>query len=62
MKNPLLSFGHGLPDYSAIKAEHIKPAIQELLKIAQQSVDHALLSDTSTTWKDLVEPLENATE
>ncbi|MFM1806292.1 MAG: hypothetical protein RL212_551 [Pseudomonadota bacterium] len=62
MKNPLLSFGHGLPDYSAIKAEHIKPAIQELLAIAQKAVDHALLSNTSTTWKELVEPLENATE
>jgi oligopeptidase A len=42
MKNPLLSFGRGLPDYSAIQPEHIQPAIQELLKEAQLAVEHSL--------------------
>ena len=62
MKNPLLSFGQGLPDYSAIKPEHIEPAIQELLEHAEQAVHHALATTTPPTWNELVEPLESATE
>lgn len=62
MTNPLLSFGHGLPDYSAIQPQHIQPAIQELLKQAQSAVDHSLAPSTPCTWLDLVEPLESATE
>jgi oligopeptidase A len=62
MTNPLLTFGHGLPDYSAIQPQHIQPAIQELLKQAQSAVDHSLAPSTPCTWLDLVEPLESATE
>jgi oligopeptidase A len=62
MKNPLLSFGRGLPDYSAIQPEHIQPAIQELLKEAQLAVEHSLAPTTPCTWQSLVEPLESATE
>ena len=62
MNNPLLSFGHGLPEYSAVKPEHIQPAIQELLANAQQAVDLAVSDQTPNTWSGLVEPLENATE
>lgn len=62
MTNPLLSFGHGLPDYSAIQPTHIQPAIQELLKQAQIAVDHSLADSTPCSWESLVEPLESATE
>ena len=62
MNNPLLSFGKGLPEYTAIKPEHIQPAIQCLLEKAQKAVDHALAPTTLNTWEDLVEPLEDATE
>ena len=62
MNNPLLSFGRGLPDYAAIQASHIKPAITELLAKAQKAVDISVNPSTPNTWKDLVEPLENATE
>ena len=62
MTNPLLSFGNGLPDYSAIQPKHIQPAIQELLKQAQLAVDHSLAPSTPCSWQNLVEPLENATE
>jgi len=62
MTNPLLSFGHGLPDYSAIQPTHIQPAIQELLKQAQLAVDHSLAASTPCSWESLVEPLESATE
>ncbi|MFM9154896.1 MAG: M3 family metallopeptidase, partial [Polynucleobacter victoriensis] len=62
MNNPLLSFGRGLPDYAAIQASHIKPAITELLAKAQKAVDASVDPSTPNTWADLVEPLENATE
>ena len=62
MNNPLLSFGRGLPNYAAIQATHIKPAITELLAKAQQAVDVSVSPNTPNTWADLVEPLENATE
>jgi oligopeptidase A len=62
MTNPLLSFGNGLPDYSAIQPKHIQPAIQELLKQAQLAVNHSLAPSTPCSWESLVEPLENATE
>jgi oligopeptidase A len=62
MKNPLLTIGKGLPDYSAIRADDIQPAIQALLKKAEKAVEVAVSSDTACNWNDLVEPLENATE
>ena len=60
--NPLLSFGKSLPEYSSIKAVDIKPAIEQLLTEAQKAVDLSLQPSTPTTWQDLVEPLEDATE
>ncbi len=62
MNNPLLAFGKSLPEYSAIKAVDIKPAIEQLLSEAQKAVDVSLQSSTPATWLDLVEPLEDATE
>lgn len=62
MNNPLLNIGKGLPDYSAITADHIQPAIQALLQKAEQAVQVALSTDTPPNWNHLVEPLENATE
>jgi oligopeptidase A len=60
--NPLLTFGRGIPVYSEVKPAHIKPAIEYLLKRAQDAVDAAINQDTPATWTDLVEPLESATE
>lgn len=62
MNNPLLNIGKGLPEYSAITADHIQPAIQALLHKAEKAVQIALSTDTPPTWDHLVEPLENATE
>ena len=62
MNNPLLSFGHGLPNYNLIKPAHIKPAIQELLTNAKLAVDISTSNETPNTWHDLVEPLEVASE
>ena len=60
--NPLLSFGQGLPNYREITSEHIEPAIDELLKKAELCVQTCLANPHSPTWRDFIEPLENATE
>ena len=60
--NPLLTFGRGIATYSEIKPEHITPAIEFLLKHAQDAVDLATNPSTPATWDDLAEPLEDATE
>ncbi|ANI99349.1 oligopeptidase A [Polynucleobacter wuianus] len=60
--NPLLTFGRGLAAYSAVKPEHITPAIQFLLKHAQEAVDVATDAKTPPSWDALAEPLEDATE
>ena len=60
--NPLLTFGRGIAPYSEVKPEHITPAIQFLLKHAQEAVDVATDSKTPSTWNALAEPLEDATE
>ena len=60
--NPLLTFGRGITAYSEIKPEHITPAIEFLLKHAQDAVDLATDPNTPATWDDLAEPLEDATE
>ncbi len=60
--NPLLSFGRGIAAYSEVKPEHIAPAIEFLLKHAQDAVDVATNSKTPSNWDQLAEPLEDATE
>ncbi|OWF65562.1 oligopeptidase A [Polynucleobacter hirudinilacicola] len=60
--NPLLTFGRGIAPYSQVKPEHIAPAIQFLLKHAQDAVDTATDPKTPSSWDQLAEPLEDATE
>ena len=60
--NPLVNFGRGIPAYSEVKPEHIAPAIEYLLKHAQDAVDVAVNPDTPSNWDALAEPLEDATE
>ncbi len=60
MKNPLLNFD-GLPDYAAIKPEHVGPAIETLIQSASAAVAHAEKTE-SVSWETLVEPLQDATE
>ena len=61
-KNPLISFGRGIPIYSEILPEHITPAIDFLLKQADLAVEIATNSNTPPSWSSLAEPLEDATE
>jgi oligopeptidase A len=60
--NPLLTFGRGIASYSQVKPEHIAPAIEYLLKWAQDAVDTATKPETIASWNTLTEPLEDATE
>jgi len=52
--NPLLTFGRGIAAYSEIKPEHITPAIEFLLKHAQDAVDLATNPNTLATWMILL--------
>ena len=60
--NPLLTIGRGIAAYSEVKPEHIAPAIEYLLKHAQDAVDAAVNPNTPSSWDALAEPLEDATE
>jgi oligopeptidase A len=60
--NPLLHFGRGIVAYSQIQPTHIASAIDALLAEAESAVAIATSQATPPTWKDLVEPLEDATE
>ena len=60
--NPLLTFGRGIAAYAEVKPEHISPAIEFLLKHAQDAVDTATDAKTASSWEKLAEPLEDATE
>lgn len=61
-QNPLIAFGRGICDYAKVKPSDIEPAIDFLLKQAEQAVAHAVDPKTSASWNDLLEPLEDATE
>jgi oligopeptidase A len=61
-QNPLIAFGRGICDYSNLKPSDIEPAIDFLLKQAEQAVAHAVDPKTPASWNDLLEPLEDATE
>jgi oligopeptidase A len=59
MSNPLLA-NTELPLFSQIKPEHIEPAIDQLLSEARATVENSLNATTDYTWKNLIEPIENA--
>jgi len=59
MTNPLLN-NTELPLFSKIKAEHIEPAIEQLLTEAQALVEKLLAENEIYTWENLISPLEEA--
>ncbi len=56
MTNPLLH-SHELPPFPAIRAEHVEPAIRELLEQNRTALER-LLAQAEPTWDSLVVPLE----
>ena len=60
--NPLLDDPARLPRFTAVKPEHVGPALDVLLADAEKALAKATTADTPTTWKDFVLPLQHATE
>lgn len=60
MNNPLLDFS-ALPRFDAIRAEHVTPAIEQLIAEAEAAVQRAE-TVSPVTWESFVRPLEDATE
>jgi oligopeptidase A len=57
MSNPLLELD-GLPPFSHIKPEHVKPAVDQLLAESRRQVEQLLQQNSCYTWDNLVEPLD----
>ncbi|WP_133648325.1 M3 family metallopeptidase [Paraburkholderia flava] len=59
--NPLLDFSD-LPRFGDIRPEHVTPALDVLLANASAAVERASAPATPSSWADVVEPVEHATE
>ena len=62
--NPFLTddqAAQSLPDFEAIKAEHIRPAVEQRLDEAKATIE-AILAKGDFSWNGLVEPLTDADE
>ncbi len=59
--NPLLDFS-GLPRFADIKTEHVTPAVDTLLAECNAVIENVSADATPATWRDFIEPLENANE
>ena len=59
--NPLLDFSD-LPQFAAIRPEHVTPALDLLLADASAAVARASDAQTPVTWDAIVESVERATE
>ena len=57
MSNPLLT-QDGLPRFSAIRPEHVEPAIDQLLADNRRQIDALLDRDETPTWENFVEQIE----
>lgn len=59
MSNPLLAQGT-LPKFSEIKAEHIKPAVEQAIAHCKAVIEEVLANNQAYTWQNLVLPIEAA--
>lgn len=55
--NPL-SVNHRLPPFSAIKPEHIKPAIEQRLNQNRERIRELLATVSEPTWDNFIAPME----
>ena len=58
MKNPLLDQDQ-LPTFSAIKAEHVEPAIDALLKESREGIEKLVQGEQTFTWENLQAPMDD---
>ncbi|HEX4780870.1 MAG TPA: M3 family metallopeptidase [Usitatibacter sp.] len=61
MSNPLLEFS-SLPRFSAIRPEHVVPAVDELIAGGRAVIERLAARDSLPTWESFVEPLDDANE
>ncbi|PSJ38650.1 oligopeptidase A [Zobellella taiwanensis] len=61
MTNPLLTMD-GLPPFSQIKPEHIKPAVEHAIADCRKRVETVLARHEEFTWDNLVAPLEEVND
>jgi oligopeptidase A len=59
--NPLLDFT-GLPRFASIRAEHVAPAVDQLLAENRALLQTLVGTDVPATWADFVAPLDDANE
>ncbi|MGB2739127.1 MAG: oligopeptidase A [Cognaticolwellia sp.] len=57
MTNPLLQ-NTSLPQFSKIKPEHIKPAVEEAIANCKKTIVEVLANNTEFTWANLVTPID----
>ena len=58
-QNPLLDIAD-LPNFPGITADHIEPALDELLKSSRALTESLLSENSEYTWDNLIEPLEKS--
>lgn len=56
MTNPLLS-SFTLPPFSAIKPEHVVPAVKSALEACRAAVEHVVAQNDAYNWDNLCQPL-----
>src|SRR3990172_3011681 len=59
--NPLLDFS-GLPRLAEFKPEYVTPAVDRLLAENRALIARLASTEVAATWRDFVEPLEDANE
>jgi len=58
MTNPLL-VESSLPQFSKIKADHVKPAVEQAIENCRQTLDKLLSENTVYSWDNLIAPLDD---
>ncbi|MGL6176290.1 MAG: M3 family metallopeptidase, partial [Vibrionaceae bacterium] len=61
MTNPLLSFTD-LPPFSAIKPEHVEPAITQAISDCRGAIEQVLADTSAPTWHSICVPLEESND
>ena len=62
MKNPLIESMEKLPAFSRIKPEHVKPAIEHIIKESRQQIESLLQQHKTFTWDLLQKTLDQSGE
>jgi oligopeptidase A len=57
MPNPLLEY-HTLPPFSAIRPEHVEPAVRHLVERNQREIERLLQQPGPWDWSTLLQPIE----